>query len=83
MSVAVLPRMSRKPPPNWEERQAHIARNGFEPWQTKVIDTALNTPALFLGHTTAFMARIRYEDPEIIRVHGQFKLCNPTRLRLA
>lgn len=74
--------MSRHAPAALEQRRAHIFANRLTPGSL-AFDTALDAIATVEKHTAAGMTKIRYEDPEIVRLHGIRKTVNPTRLRLA
>jgi len=74
--------VSRVAPASAAARSAHIAEHKLTPG-TLVLDTALDAIATVEKHTASCMTKIRYEDPEIVRLHGLKKSVNPTRLRLA
>lgn len=74
--------MSRREPASLTARGAHILEHRLTPG-TLALDTALDALAIVERHSAAAMTKIRYQDPEIIRLHGLKKTVNPTRLRLA
>lgn len=74
--------MSRHAPAALDQRRAHVAEHRLTPG-TLALDTALDALAVVERHSASCMTKIRYEDPEIVRLHGLKKVVNPTRLRLA
>ena len=76
--------MSRKPPPNADERRAYIETYGLV-HGARVLDKGLKKFAVIAGHTAMHMTKIRYEDapPAGKSEAKRFKIVNPTRLQLA
>lgn len=74
--------MSRRAPAGAEDRRAHIAECKLTPG-TLALDVAIDALANVERHTTSYMTKIRYQDPEVIRLYGLKKTVNPFRLRPA
>jgi len=76
--------MTRRSPANTEERREHIVAYGLVPG-ARVRDHAFHEPvfARVLAFTPANMARISYESERDRALHGDPKVCCPTRLRPA